>query len=96
MVRMNSYWPPSVALYLTNLGFGDSPLVILSLCSLAPSCVLSIFSFPYLYTLSFPFVFLSLPYVFLHKVVFLNINLYYISKKIDGGLWGHEYSSSTG
>ena len=36
-------------------------------------------SFPfYLFTL---FVFFSLPYVFLHKVVFLNINLYYLSKK---------------
>ena len=78
---MTSYWPPSMALCLTSLGLGDSSLVILSLCSLAPSCVLSIFSFPYLYTLSFPFVFLSLPYVFLHKVVFLNINRYYLSKK---------------
>ena len=78
---MTSYWPPLVALCLTGLGLEDSPLVILSLCSLAPSYVLSIFSFLYLYTLSFPFIFFSLPYVFLHKVVFLNINLYYLSKK---------------
>ena len=77
-VRMTSYWPLSVALCLTGLGLGDSPLVILSLYSLALSCILSIFSFLYLYTLSFPFVFFSLPYVFLHKIVFLNINLYYL------------------
>ena len=78
MVRMTNFWPPSVALCLTGLGRGDSPLVILSLRSLAPSFVLSIFPFLYLYTLSFPFVFFSLSYVFLsyvfmHKVVFLNI-----------------------
>ena len=44
-------------------------------------CGLSFFSFFPFYTLSFPLVFFSLPYVFLHKVVFLNINLYYLSKK---------------
>ena len=38
-------------------------------------------SFLFLYTLSFPFVFFSLPHVFLHKVVFLNIIHYYLSKK---------------
>ena len=75
---MTSFWLLSVALCLTGLGLGDSPLVILSLCSLALSCVLSFFSFLYLFSLSFPFVFFSLPYVFLHKVVFLNINLYYL------------------
>ena len=78
---MTSYWPPSVALCLIGLGRGDSPLVILSLCSLAPSYVLSIFSFLCLYTLSFPFVFFSLPYVFLHKVVFLNIIFITYQKK---------------
>ena len=78
---MTSYWPLLVALYLIDLGREDSPLVILSLCYLAPSYVLSIFFFLYLYTLSFSFVFFSLPYVFLHKVVFLNINLYYLIKK---------------
>ena len=72
----------SVALCLIGLELGDSPLVILSLCFLALSCVLSIFSFLYLYTLSFPFVFFSLPYVFFHKVVFLNIYLFYLSKRI--------------
>ena len=71
----------SVALCLTGLGFGDSPLAILSLCFLALSCGLSIFSFRYLYTFSFPCVFFLLPHVFLHKVVFLNIYLYYLSKK---------------
>ena len=78
---MSSYWPPSMAFCLTGLGRGDSPLVILSLCSLAPSYVLSIFPFLYLYTLSFPFVFFSLPYVFLHKVVFLNIIFITYQKK---------------
>ena len=78
---MTSYWPLSVALCLTSLGLGDSPLVILSLCSLALSCILTFFSCLFLYTLSFPFVFFSLPYVFLHKVVFLNIIHYYLSKK---------------
>ena len=73
IVRMTNFWPPLVALCLTGLGRGDSPLVILSLRSLAPSFVLSIFPFLYLYTLSFPFVFFSLSYVFMHKVVFLNI-----------------------
>ena len=55
--------------------------MILSLCSLSPSYVLSIFHFLYLYTLSFPFVFFSLPYVFLHKVVFLNITFITYQKK---------------
>ena len=54
----------SVALCLIGLGRGDSPLVILSLCSLAPSFVLSIFPFLFLFTFSFPYVFFSLPYVF--------------------------------
>ena len=78
---MTNYWPPLVALCLIGLGRGDSPLVILSLCSLSPSYVLSIFHFLYLYTLSFPFVFFSLPYVFLHKVVFLNITFITYQKK---------------
>ena len=60
-----------------GLGLGDSPLVILSLCSLALSFVISIFSFflSLFYLLS---VIFSLPYDFLHKVVFLNIHLYYL------------------
>ena len=78
---MTSYWPLSVALCLIGLGLGDSPLMILSLCSLDLSCILSIFSFLYLYILSFPFVFFSLPYVFLHKVVFLNITFITYQKK---------------
>ena len=61
---MISYWPLLVALYLIDLGRGDSPLVILSLCSLALSFMLSIFPFLFLFTLSFPYVFFSLPYVF--------------------------------
>ena len=44
-VQMTSYWLLSVALCLTGVGLGDSPLVILSLCSLALSFVISIFSF---------------------------------------------------
>ena len=78
---MTSYWLLSVALCLTDLGFGDSPLVILSLCSFTLSCVISIFSFLFSFFSFFPFVLFSLPYVFLHKVVFLNIYLYYLSKK---------------
>ena len=80
-VRMTSFWLFSVVLCLTGLGLGDSPLVILSLSSLALSYVFSIFSFLFLFPLSFPFVFFSLPCVFLHKVVFFNIYLYYLSKK---------------
>ena len=46
------------------------------------SSLVYLVSFPFFpfYTLSSPFVFFSLPYVFLHKVVFLNINLFYLSK----------------
>ena len=83
---MTNYWLPLVALCLTGLGLGDSPIVILSLVFLALSCVTSIFSF-----LSSFFSFLShcifsLPYGFLHKVVFLNIYHYYLSKKDRGGV----------
>ena len=79
---MTSYWLLSVALCLTGLGLGDSLLVTPSLCSLALSFVISIFSFNFfLFFLSSLFVFFSLPYDFLHKVVFLNIYLYYLSKK---------------
>ena len=80
---MTSYWLLSVALYLTGLGLGGSPLVILSLCSLAPSYVISIFSFLFSFFSFFPFVLFSLPYVFLHKVVFKNIyiSLLLIKKK---------------
>ena len=80
-VRMTSYWLLSVALWLIGLGLGNSPLVILSLCFLAPSCVISIFSFLFSFFSFFPFLLFSLPYVFLHKVVFLNIYIYYLSKK---------------
>ena len=68
-----------VAPFLTGLGLGDSPLVILYLCSLAHSFVINIFSFCFLS--SFSVFFLTLPYDFLHEVVFLNIHLYYLSKK---------------
>ena len=81
---MTSFWLFSVVLCLTGLGLGDSPLVILSLCSLALSRVFSIFPFLFLFlfSLSFPFVFFSLPYVFLHKVVFFNIYLFIYQKYI--------------
>ena len=36
---------------------------------------------------AFSIKFFSLPYVFLHKVVFLNINLYYLSKKKFGNAY---------
>ena len=78
---MTSFWLFSVVLCLTGLGLGDSPLVILSLSSLALSYVFSIFSFLFLFPLSFPFVFFSLPCVFLHKVVFFNIYLFIYQKK---------------
>ena len=81
-VRMTSFWLFSVVLCLTGLGLGDSSLVILSLCSLALSCVFSIFYFLFPFPLSFPFVFFSLPYVFLHKVVFFNIYLFIYQKYI--------------
>ena len=71
-VRMTSYWLLSVAIYLIGLGIGDSSLVILSLCSF----VISFFS-----SLYFLSVIFSLPYDFLHKIVFLNIYFYYLSKK---------------
>ena len=45
IVWMTSYWLPLVALCLTGLALGDSPLVILSLVFLALSCVINIFSF---------------------------------------------------
>ena len=78
---MTSFWLFSVVLCLTGLGLGDSPLVILSLSSLALSYVFSIFSFLFVFPLSFPFVFFSLPCVFLHKVVFFNIYLFIYQKK---------------
>ena len=72
-VRMTSYWPLSVALCLTGLGPGESPLVIPSLCSLVLSCIISFLSF--LSSLFFFFFFylsnctFLFAYVFLHKVV---------------------------
>ena len=78
-VPTTSYWLRLVAPFLTGLGLGDSPLVILYLCSLAHSFVINIFSFCFLS--SFSVFFLTLPYDFLHEVVFLNIHLYYLSKK---------------
>ena len=45
IVPMIGYWLLLVAPFLIGLGLGDSPLVILSLCSLAPFFVISIFSF---------------------------------------------------
>ena len=51
-VPMISYWLLSVAPFLIGLGLEDSPLVILSLCSLAPFFVISIFSFCFLSSFS--------------------------------------------
>ena len=76
---MTNYWLLSVALCLTGLGLGDSPLVTPSLSSLALSFVISIFSFIFfsLFFYLLSLYFFSLPYDFLHKVAFLNIYLYY-------------------
>ena len=76
----DQYWLLSVALNLTGLGLGESPLVTLSLCWLALSFVFSIFSFLFsLFIIFFIYIF-SLPHVFLHKAMFLNIYPYYLSK----------------
>ena len=80
---MTSYWLPLVSLCLTGLGFGDSPLVILSLVFLTLSCVISIFSFHSSFFSFFSLcIFLFALCSFLHKVVFLNIYHYYLSKNI--------------
>ena len=88
-VRMTSYWPLSVALCLTGLGPGDSPLVIPSLCSLVLSCIISLLSFlSFLFFSIFPIVLFSLPYVFLHKVVSsIYIFITYQKKNIDNVFW---------
>ena len=54
IAQMTNYWLLSVAPCLTGLGLGESPLVTLSLCSLALSFVLSIFSFLFSLFLFFP------------------------------------------
>ena len=56
----------SVAPFLTGLGLGDSPLVILSLCFLVLSFVISIF-FVFFSSL---FVIFDLPYAFMYEVAF--------------------------
>ena len=63
---MISYWLPLVAPFLIGLGLGNSPLVILSLCSFAPFSVISFFSFCFLSFVS------VLPFAlwFSHEVVF--------------------------
>ena len=78
---MTSYWLLSVALCLTGLGLEDSLLVILSLCSLALSCVISIFSFLFSFYFTFSLYNFLFALCFPHKVVFLNIYLYYLPKK---------------
>ena len=62
-------------LFLIGLGLADSPLVILSLCSLVLSFVISFFCL----FVSFSVLFI-LPYVFSWGS-FLNIHLSYLSKK---------------
>ena len=81
---MTNYWLLSVAPCLTSLGLGESPLVTLSLCSLALSFAFSVFPlsfFFFLFSKSALSVLFSLPYVFMHKAVFLNIYPYYLSRK---------------
>ena len=81
---MTNYWL-SVAPCLTGLGLGESPLVTLSLCSLALSFALSVFPLSFfLFLYSALSLLFSLPYVFMHKAVFLNIYPYYLSKKKKG------------
>ena len=67
IVPMINYWLLSVASFLIGLGLGDSPLVILSLCSFAPFFVISIFSFCFLSSFS---VLFPLHCGFSHEVVF--------------------------
>ena len=75
-----------VALFLIGLGFGDSPLVILSLCSLVLFVVISsgLLRLFLLFSLLFFSLFVSLsvlfrwPYVFLR---FFNIFFFLIKKK---------------
>ena len=55
-VLMTNYWLLSVASFLIGLGLGDLPLVILSLCSLVPFFVISIFSFCFLSSFSVIFI----------------------------------------
>ena len=86
IARMTNYWLLSVAPCLTGLGLGESPLVTLSLCSLALSFALSVFPLSFfLFSYSALSVLFSLPYVFMHKAVFLNIYPYYLSKKKKKG-----------
>ena len=73
-VQMTSFWLFSVVLCLTGVGLGDSPLVILSLSSLALSYVFSIFSF------LFPFYF-SLCLVFFCIRQFSSIYIFLFIKK---------------
>ena len=61
-VPMISYWLLSVAPFFIGLELGDSPLVILSLCSLDSFFVISIFFFLFFYHLFL--YFLPLPYDF--------------------------------
>ena len=82
MVRMTNYWLPLVALCLTSLGLGDSPLVILSLVFLALSYVFSIFSFLSSFFSFFSLCIFSLPYVFFaYGSVIEYISLLLIKKK---------------
>ena len=75
-VPMISYWLPFVAPFLIGLGLGDSPLVILSLCSFAPFFVISFFSFCFL---SFVSVLPSALWLS-HEVVFYYTSLLLIKK----------------
>ena len=49
--RMTNYWLLSVAPCLTSLGLGESPLVTLSLCSLALSFAFSVFPLSFFFFL---------------------------------------------
>ena len=62
-----------VVLSLIGLGLGDSPLVILSLCSLVLSFVISslLFSFCFLVSFSF-FLFVSFSVLFVLPYVFMR------------------------
>ena len=72
-VQMTSYWPLSMALCLTGLGLGNSPLVILSLCSLALSCVLSFFSFFFIFLLFLFALYFSLFITYQKKKTMLDV-----------------------
>ena len=91
---MTSYWLLLMAPFFISLELGDSSLVILSPCSLAPFFVISIFSFSFLS--SFSVIFISaLWFSAWGSIFFFNIHLYYLSKKKNKGWRLSSYEAQT-